>query len=101
MEDRATCDKFWELCGTARRKVCASLTSYDRGHVYRSYMQLKLFTRSEVADSFTRRGIVNIRVGAIEKLSKSHVEIMKVLERETILKKQILTVSTSPPTSFV
>ena len=67
LEDRTACDKFWELCETARRKVCAFITAYDRGNFYRSYIQLKLFTRSGVADSFTRRGIVNIRVGEIEK----------------------------------
>ena len=101
LEDRATCDKFWELCETARRKVCASLTAYDRGNFHRSYIQLKLFTRSGVADNFTRRGIVNIRVGEIEKLLKSHVEIMEILVRETLHNNKILTVSTSLPTSFV
>ena len=101
VEDRATCDKFWELCETARRKVCASLTAYDRGNFYRSYIQLKLFTRSGVADKLTRRGIVDIRVGEIEKLLKSHVEIMEILVRETLHNNKILTVSTSLPTSFV
>ena len=32
LEDRATSDKIWELCETARRKVCASLTAYDGGN---------------------------------------------------------------------
>ena len=86
LEDRATCDKFWEICETARRKVCASLTAYDRGNFYRSYIPLKLFTRSGVADSFTRRGNVKIRVGKIEKLLKCHVEIMEILVFETLHK---------------
>ena len=76
LEDPETCDKFWEICETVRRKKCASLTAYDRGNLNRSYIQLKLFTRSRVADSFIRRGVVNIRVGEIEKLLKSHVEII-------------------------
>ena len=101
MEDRATCDKFWELCETARRKVCAPLTAYDRGNFYRSYIQLKLFTRSGVADSFIRRGNVNIRVEEIEKLLKFHVEIMEILVRETLHNNKKLTTSTSLPTSYV
>ena len=101
LEDRESCDKFWELCETARRKVCASLTAYDRGNFNRSYIQLKLFTRSGFADNFTRRGVVNIRVGEIEKLLKSHVEIMEILVRETLHNNKILSVSTSLPTSFV
>ena len=101
LEDRESCDKFWELCKTARRKVCASLTAYDRGNFNRSYIQLKLFTRSGFADNFTRRGVVNIRVGEIEKLLKSHVEIMEILVRETLHNNKILSVSTSLPTSFV
>ena len=101
LEDRESCDKFWELCETARRKVCASLTAYDRGNFNRSYIQLKLFTRSGFADNFTRRGVVNIRVGEIEKLLESHVEIMEILVRETLHNNKILSVSTSLPTSFV
>ena len=69
LEDRETCDKFWESRETARRKVCASLMSYDIGNFNRSYIQLKLFTRSVVAENFTRRGVVNIRVGEIDKIS--------------------------------
>ena len=30
LEDPETCDKFWELCEITKRKVCASLTTYDR-----------------------------------------------------------------------
>ena len=101
IEGRATCDKFWELCETARRKVCASLTAYDRGNFYCSYIQLKLFTRSGVADTFTRRGIVNIRVGQIEKLLKSHVKIMEILVHETLHNNKVLTTSISFPTSYV
>ena len=101
LEDRESCDKFWELCETARRKVYASLTAYDRGNFNCSYIQLKLFTRSGFADNFTRRGVVNIRVGEIEKLLKSHVEIMEILVRETLHNNKILSVSTSLPTSFV
>ena len=101
LEDRESCDKFWELCETARRKVCASLTAYDRGNFNRSYIQLKLFTRSGVADSFIRRGVVNIRVGEIEKLLKAHVEIMEILVRETLHNNKKLTKSTSLPTSYV
>ena len=44
LEDRATSDEIWELCETARRKVCASLTAYCGGNFYRSYIQLKLHT---------------------------------------------------------
>ena len=29
LEDQANCDKFWEICETARRKLCAPLTAYD------------------------------------------------------------------------
>jgi len=101
LEDRESCDKFWELCETARRKVCASLTAYDRGNFNRSYIQLKLFTRSGVADSFIRRGVVNIRVGEIEKLLKAHVEIMEILVRETLHNNKKLTTPTSLPTSHV
>ena len=101
LEDRTTWDKFWELCETARRELCASLNAYDRGNFYRSYTQSKLFARSGVADSFTRRGIVNIRVGEIEKLLKSHMEIMEILVTETSHNDKILTVSTSLPTNFV
>ena len=101
LEDQETCDKFWELCETTRRKVCASLTAYDSGNFYRSYIQLKLFTRSGVADSFTRRKAVNIRLGDIEKIFKSHVEIMEILVRETLDNTKKLTVSNSLRTSFV
>ena len=101
MEDRTTSDKFWELCETVRRKVCAPLTAYDRGNFYRSYIQLKLFTRSEAAESFIRRGNVNIRVEEIEKLLKFHVEIMEILVRETLHNNKKLTTSTSLPTSYV
>ena len=66
LEDRERCDNFWELCKTARRKVCASLTTYDRGNFNRSYIQLNLFTRSGVADSFTRRRVVSVRVGGLK-----------------------------------
>ena len=64
-EDGETSDKFWELCETARGKVCASLTSYDRRNFNRSKIQVKLFPRSGVAENFVRRGVVNIRVGEI------------------------------------
>ena len=66
LEDRESCDKFWELCETATRIVCAYLSAYGGGNFNRSYIQLKLFTRSGVADNFTRRGVVNIRVGEIK-----------------------------------
>ena len=101
LEDRASCDRFWKLCETARRKLCASLTAYGRGNFYRSYIQLQLLKRSGVAASFTRRGNLNIRVREIEKLSKSHVEILEILVRETLHNAKVLTVSTSLPTNFV
>ena len=46
--DRETIDKFWELCQTARRKLCASVTAYDEGNFNLSYIQLKLVTRAGV-----------------------------------------------------
>ena len=46
LANQETCDKFWELCETTIRKVCASLTAYDSGNFHRSYIQLRLFTRS-------------------------------------------------------
>ena len=101
LEDRESCDKFWELCERARRKVCASLTAYDRGNFNRSYFQLKLFTRSGVTESFTRRGFVKSRVGEIEKLLKAHVEIREILVRETLHNNKKLTTPTSLPTSYV
>ena len=101
LEDQETCHKFSEICETTGRKVCASLTAYDRGNFCRSLIQLKLFIRSGVADSFTRRGVVNIRVGEIEKLLKSYVENMETSMRENLRNNKILIVSTSFPTSLV
>ena len=76
LEDREICDKFWELCETARRQMCVSLTTYFKGDFNRSCIQLKLFTRSGVADNFTLRNVVNIIIGDVDKLLKSHVEII-------------------------
>ena len=84
MKDRKTCDKFWELCARARQVACVSLSSYDRGNFNPSCIQLKLFTRSELAENFTQRGVVNIRVGGNDKVSKPHVETMESLVRETL-----------------
>ena len=100
-EDRATCDKFWKLSETATRKTCASLIAYNRGFFYCSYIHLRLFTPSGIADTITRRGSVKIRVGDIEKLLKSHMEFMVTLLRETLHNNKLLTVSTSLPTSLV
>ena len=100
LEDRAICVKFWDLCETARRKVCWSVSAYVGGIFYRSYIQLRLFKWSGVAHSFQRRRIVNIIVGEIEKLLKTHMEIMEILVRKTLHNK-ILTVSTSLHKSVV
>ena len=101
LEERETCDKFWELCETAKRRVCASLTAPDRGDFHLPYIQLKLCTRSGVADSFTRIEVVTIRVGEIENHLKPQVEILEALARETLHNNKLLTISISLPTRFV
>ena len=39
--DGETCDKYWGLCETARRKLFASLTAYDRENFNHSNIQFK------------------------------------------------------------
>ena len=100
-EDCGTCDKFWELCEIARRKVCASLTSYDKGNFNRSYIQLRLYTRTGVTDNFTKKGVVNMKVGEIVKLLQSNVELMESFVRKTLNFNNKLTSSVSLPSLFM
>ena len=101
LEDSKSCAKFWELCETARRKICASMTVYDKENFYRSYIQLKLYKRVNTEDNFVRKGCINMKVGEVSKCLNSKVELMETFLRETLALNKKLTTSVSLPSLFM
>ena len=101
LEDSKSCAKFWELCETARRKICASMTVYDKENFYRSYIQLKLYTRVNTEDNFVRKGCINMKKGEVSKCLNSKVELMETFVRETLTLNKKLTTSVSLPSLFM
>ena len=87
-----SCDNFWIICDSARRKESASTTVYDVVDFNRYYIQLRLYTRATPTDIFIRK-VVNLKVGEVAKALVSNVELMEAFMRK-------LSSCTSLPSGF-